>query len=60
MCGGGDGHGVLANEVCVLTDPREPPGSMGHRIVELWLEHSKTGFSRYLDCAGTTQGVKLR
>ena len=60
VCGGGDGHGVLANEVCVLTDPREQPGSMGHRVVELWLEHSKTGFSRYLDYAGTTQGVKLQ
>lgn len=60
VCGGGDGHGVLANEVCVLTDPREQPGSMGHRVVELWLEHSKTGFSRYLDYAGTTQGVRLQ
>eukprot|EP00966_Prymnesium_polylepis_P139813 3230502-Prymnesium_polylepis.1 len=33
---------------------------MGHRVVELWLEHSKTDFSRYLDYAGTTQGVKLQ
>ena len=59
VAGAGECQGVLANETCVITDPSAEPGSLFHEAVEFKLEHSKTGFSRYLDFAGTTQGLKL-
>lgn len=51
VAGGGDEHGLLANEVAILRDPES-----GLVVVEAKIEHSKTGFSRYLDVAGTTEG----
>ena len=51
VAGGGDSHGLLANEVCILEDY-----DTGEVVVEAHLEHSKTGFARYLDMAGKTTG----
>ena len=51
VCGGGETHGILANESAVVTDP-----ATGTETVEFKIEHSKTGFSRYLDLAGRTTG----
>ena len=51
VTGAGDCHGLLANEVCILEDC-----DTGEVVVEGHLEHSKTGFARYLDMAGTTEG----
>ena len=52
VAGGGDSHGLLANKVAILS----VPGGRGidSLVVEAHLEHSKTGFSRYLDMAGVT------
>lgn len=50
VCGGGETHGLLANKVAILTDEET-----GLEVVEGHLEHSKTGFSRYLDMRGTTE-----
>jgi hypothetical protein len=50
VCGGGETHGLLANRVSILTDHET-----GEVVVEGHLEHSKTGFSRYLDMVGTTK-----
>ena len=49
VAGGGDCHGLLANHSAILRDPVS-----GEEVVELKLEHSKTGYARYLDLAGTT------
>ena len=54
VCGGGETHGMLANRTAILTD-RET----GLEVVEAQLEHSKTGFSRYLDMMGTTTTTKI-
>ena len=59
VAGAGECHGVLVNETCVITDTSAEPGSLLHEVVEFKLEHSKTGFSRYLDFADTTQGLKI-
>jgi hypothetical protein len=59
VAGGGDCHGVLANNTCVLTNQSAEPGSLAHRVVEIELEHSKTGFSRFLDYAGVTQNSQI-
>ena len=53
VAGGGDSHGLLANETAILKDGDKV-------VVEAKLEHSKTGFSRYLDMAGeTASGIKV-
>ena len=49
VTGGGDGHGLLADRTAILECD-------GEVVVEMHLEHSKTGFARYLDYAGTTKG----
>lgn len=49
--GGGDGHGLLANHVCVLRNL-----STGATSVEAMIEHSKTKFKRYVNAVGTSQG----
>ena len=54
VLGAGESHGLLANEVCILRDP-----VTGVEVVEAKLEHSKTGFSRFLDLAGTTSGHQI-
>ena len=59
VVGGGDGHGLLANNTCILEDPEAEKGSICSTVVELKLEHSKTGYSRYLDMAGVTQTSRI-
>ena len=54
VAGGGDSHGLLANETAILYDPVTEK-----EVVEAKLEHSKTGFSRYLDYAGMTEVSKV-
>jgi hypothetical protein len=54
VVGAGDSHGLLANETAILTDIET-----GAVVVEAKLEHSKTGFSRYLDIAGQTTGSQI-
>jgi len=56
VCGGGETHGLLANRTSILTDL-----DSGDVAVEGHREHSKTGFSRYLDMVGTTRttGVEV-
>ena len=55
VAGGGDSHGLLANDVSILEDPTVPRGELRSVVVEAHLAHSKTGYSRYLDMAGKTQ-----
>lgn len=55
VSGGGDCHGLLANNSCILIDPNMPESELGALVVEYKLEHSKTGYSRYLDMAGETE-----
>ena len=50
----GDAHGVLANNTCVMEDLDGERGALGTIVAEALLEHSKTGFRRYLNMAGTT------
>ena len=59
VAGGGEGHGLLANETCLVEDPAAEAGDIAASGVEAKLEHSKTGFSRYLNMAGTTKGVGI-
>lgn len=54
VAGAGEGHGILADNVAILEDMSKEPGTLGSCVVEGYLEHSKTGFSRYLDFAGKT------
>ena len=51
--GGGDLHGVLANNTSVVT------AADGTEYTELKLEHSKTGHSRYITMAGTTRRSQI-
>ena len=55
VCGGGETHGLLANKVAILTDQ-----DAGIEVVEGQLEHSKTGFSRYLNLRGTTVTSQIK
>ena len=52
VSGAGQGHGVLANDVAILRDL-----DTGFTTVEMKLEHSKTGFSRYMNIAADTTGT---
>jgi hypothetical protein len=52
--GGGDLHGLLANNTSIIKAPD------GKEYVELRLEHSKTGHSRYVTMAGVTEHSKIR
>lgn len=59
VTGGGDLHGLLANNSCILENFDKPADAVDRVVVEYKLEHSKTGFSRYLNLAGTTKTSKL-
>ena len=48
VAGGGDCHGMLANEVAIMEDPLAEEGALGQSVVLARLEHSKTGFARSL------------
>lgn len=56
--GGGDGHGALANNLCIMRPVGEVEGCEDESV-ELWLEDSKTGFARYVNFVGTSRGIKL-
>ena len=54
--GGGDGHGLLANHLCLM----RPVGTeMGHadEVVQAWIADSKTGFSRHACFVGKSRGA---
>jgi len=53
--GGGDHHGLLANNVCILRDVRD-----GSVSVEGRLEHTKTKHVRWINMVGTTEVSKVR
>ena len=59
VCGGGESHGVLANNLAFLEDP-SVTDPMARSVVELKIEHSKTGFSRTLNLAAVTGTSKIR
>ena len=52
--GGGDHHGLLANNVCVLRDTRD-----GSVSVEGRLEHTKTKHVRWVNMVGTTKTERI-
>ena len=53
--GAGDFHGLMANNTSIVSHPEFAAQKWSREVVELKLEHSKTGAPRYLDLAGTTQ-----
>jgi hypothetical protein len=55
VAGGGDCHGLLANEVAIYEDPQVEAGVLGQSAVIAWLAHSKTGFARSLVMASKTE-----
>jgi hypothetical protein len=55
VSGGGDCHGLLANEVALMEDPSAVAGTLGQSVVVARLEHSKTGFARSLVMASKTE-----
>ena len=59
VCGGGETHGILANNLAFLEDASSQDG-LTRTVVELKIEHSKTKFSRYMNMAATTgtSGIK--
>ena len=59
VCGGGDGHGVLANHLSIM---HPIGGSFGssEESVEMWLADSKTSFPRYVNFVGKSHGIGLR
>lgn len=56
---GGDFHGVLANNSCIVMD-QTAEAEWAKEVVEVRLEHSKTGHARYVDIAGETVRSKLQ
>lgn len=56
VCGGGDGHGLLANNVCIQRSAEAP--EFGETI-EAKLEDSKTGYGRWTVFAGVTEKSKI-
>ena len=59
VAGGGDSHGLLANETAILVDPEKEQTDPLKVVVEGYLEHSKTGFSRYFNMAGMTENSHI-
>ena len=59
VCGGGESHGILANNLKFIEDPMGTD-ELTKSVVEFKLEHSKTGFSRYLNMAAVTATSGLR
>jgi len=59
VCGGGESHGILANNLRFIEDPMGTD-ELTRSVVEFKLEHSKTGFSRYLNMAAVTATSGLR
>ena len=57
-CGGGDGHGALANDLCIMNPLGEAPGGASETC-ELWLADSKTAFARYVNFVGKSHGIGI-
>ena len=56
MLGGGDGHGFLANNVVILRKLNAAGEPVGEETLEGMLEHSKTGFKRFVNAVGVSKG----
>jgi len=52
VCGGGDGHGLLANNLVILRDI-----TTGEETVEGFLEHSNTHHCRYVNSLMESKGA---
>ena len=52
VCGGGDGHGLLANNLVILRNIRS-----GEESVEGFLEHSKTKHRRFVNAVMESRGA---
>lgn len=63
VCGGGDGHGLLANKVCIQVvidkEVLRTSGAKGETI-EARIEDSKTGFSRWTVFMGETLKTRVK
>lgn len=57
-CGGGDGHGALANHLTIAR-PMGAERGCEDETCELWLADSKTGFSRYVNFVGKSRGIGM-
>ena len=57
-CGGGDGHGALANHL-TLARPVGSEEGCADETCELWLADSKTGYSRYANFVGKSRGIGM-
>ena len=57
--GAGDFHGLTANNTCIIAHP-SCTEKWNKEVVEMKLEHSKTGHPRYLNVAGVTQLTDIR
>lgn len=57
-CGGGDGHGALANNLCIMRPAGTQVGHEGESV-ELWLEDSKTSYPRYVNFVGKSRGIGI-
>ena len=53
---GGDFHGLLANHFVLLRRLDEAGVASGRETAEAFLEHSKTGHSRYINAVGLSSG----
>ena len=58
VCGGGDGHGALANDLCLMRPVGASPGDEGETC-ELWVPDSKTSFARYVNFVGKSKGIGI-
>ena len=61
VCGGGDGHGLLAVHVCIqrVAEGTSVPFDYGETI-EAKIEDSKTGFQRWTVFAGETEKTHIK
>ena len=57
-CGGGDGHGALANHLTIAWPVGSARGC-SEETCELWLADSKTHYSRYVNFVGKSRGVGM-
>ena len=55
--GGGDHHGILANNLCILRRLDSCARPTGEETIEGLLEHSKTKHKRFVNAVGLTRGA---
>ena len=58
-CGGGDGHGALANDLCLMRPVGTEPGCE-EESCELWVADSKTLYPRYVNFMGKSRGIGVK